>query len=157
AERARRIIESEGGSDAGEAPARRWFEHRYSMSFSQIPVFRAGAFDDTMEVAAPWSRFGEMFDSGRAALARHVLVLADVAQVYPDGCSVYFPFGIAPGRDASMLSIYDAAWRDALAAVHAAGGAISHHHGIGRSKAAALERDLGPSASVMRGVLRAWD
>ena len=51
-----------------------------------------------------------------------------------------------------MLEIYDAAWRDARAAVHAAGGAISHHHGIGRSKASALERDLGPGANVLRSV-----
>ena len=157
AERARRIVRREGGEDAGEGPARRWYEHRYSVSFTQIPVFRAGAFDDTMEVAAPWSRFEELFATVRDALARHVLVLAHISHAYPDGCSVYFSFGIAPGEEASMVEIYDAAWRDALAAVHAAGGAISHHHGIGRSKAAALERDLGSGADVLRRVLGAWD
>jgi alkyldihydroxyacetonephosphate synthase len=157
AERARRIVKSEGGSELGDGPARRWYEHRYSVSFKQIPVFRAGAFDDTMEVAAPWSRFEELFTSVRAALAKHVLVLAHISHVYPDGCSVYFTFGIAPGQDASMLSVYDAAWSDALAAVQAAGGAISHHHGIGRSKAEALESDLCSGAGVLRSVLAAFD
>ncbi len=157
AERARRLVKREGGEDVGEAPARRWYEHRYAVSFQQIPVFRAGAFDDTMEVAAPWSRFEELFATVREALTRHVLVLAHISHAYPDGCSVYFTFGIAPGKGSSMLEIYDSAWRDALAAVHEAGGAISHHHGIGRSKALALERDLGPGADVLRRVLRAWD
>jgi alkyldihydroxyacetonephosphate synthase len=155
--RARRILQREGGQDAGEEPARRWYDHRYSVSFSQMPVFRAGAFDDTMEVAAPWSHFEGMFDAVRNALARHVLVLAHISHIYPDGCSVYFTFGSGPRQDASLLSIYDAAWRDALAAAQEAGGTISHHHGVGRSKAHALERELGAGSSVLRQVLGAWD
>lgn len=157
AERARRVALREGADELGEGPARRWYEHRYSVSFTQMPVFRAGAFNDTMEIAAPWSRFEAMFSAVRQALARHVLVLAHVSHVYPDGCSVYFSFGSGPRRSAGLLEIYDAAWRDALAAAHEAGGAISHHHGIGRSKARALERDLGPAAGVLRRVLAAWD
>ncbi len=156
AARASELLAREGGEALGEGPARAWYEHRYSVSFSQSPVFRAGAFNDTMEVAAPWSRLDELFKNVRSALGRHVLVLAHLSHAYPDGCSIYFTFGAArTGGDA--LATYDSAWRDALAAAHESGAAISHHHGIGRSKAAALEADLGPSAAVLRRVLSAWD
>ena len=50
----------------GEGRRAHWLAHRYSVSYRQAPVFMAGAFSDTMEVAAPWSRLGELY----AACAR---------------------------------------------------------------------------------------
>ena len=35
-------------------------------------------------------------------------------------------------------ALYDRAWRSAMDAAIAAGGTLSHHHGVGRSKAPAL-------------------
>ncbi|HEV8247039.1 MAG TPA: FAD-linked oxidase C-terminal domain-containing protein, partial [Polyangiaceae bacterium] len=157
AARAGELARREGGEALGERPARAWYEHRYAVSFNQSPVFRAGAFNDTLEVAAPWSRIDELFHAVRKALARHVIVLAHLSHAYPDGCSIYFTFGGAARSGTSALGAYDSAWREALVAARDAGGAISHHHGIGRSKAEALEADLGPAAAVLRRVLRAWD
>src|SRR5262249_28070968 len=51
-QRARRLLEREGARDDGQGPARAWFEHRYSVSYRQAPVFAAGAWVDTMAVAA---------------------------------------------------------------------------------------------------------
>jgi alkyldihydroxyacetonephosphate synthase len=157
AARATALLERERARSLGEAPARRWYEHRYAVSFKQSGVFRSGAFSDTLEVAAPWSRLEGLFDGVRRALGRHVLVLAHLSHAYPDGCSIYFTFTGAAASSERALAVYDSAWRDALAAARDAGGAISHHHGIGRSKARALADDLGPAVPLMRRVLRAWD
>jgi alkyldihydroxyacetonephosphate synthase len=157
AARATALLERDRANPLGEAPARRWYEHRYAVSFKQSGVFRSGAFSDTLEVAAPWSKLEALFEGVRNALGRHVLVLAHMSHAYPDGCSIYFTFtGAAPSGERA-LAVYDAAWRDALAAARSAGGAISHHHGIGRSKAQALADDLGPAVPLMRRVLGAWD
>src|SRR5690606_25224805 len=123
------------GKALGEGPARNWIEHRYSVSYRQAPVFRLGAFSDTMEVAAPWSRLGELYDAVRAALGKHVLVMAHLSHAYPDGCSIYFTFSGVASNDAKAAQKYDAAWRAALDAAIGAGGTLSHHHGVGRSKA----------------------
>src|SRR5262249_12475492 len=142
-DRARLVAERYGARSLGEAPARHWLDHRYGVSYRQSPVFMAGAFSDTMEVAAPWSRLGALYDAVREALGRHVFVMAHLSPAYPDGCSIYFTFaGSAPSPEAAAAK-YDAAWRAALDAAIGAGGTLSHHHGVGRSKAPKLGAELG--------------
>ena len=162
---ARRIVEASGGSWDGEAAARRWLAHRYSVSYRQAPVFAQGAFVDTMEVAATWSRLGALYDAVRAALGRNVFVMAHFSHAYPDGCCIYFSFagGADPGLvrelgwDAACEATYDRTWKAALAAAVEAGGTLSHHHGVGRSKAPRLGAELGHGLHVVRSLMRAFD
>ncbi len=156
-EKARRIAARNDGKDLGDGPAHHWFEHRYSVSYRQAPVFMAGAFSDTMEVAAPWSKLEGLYDNVRRAMRRHVFVMAHFSHAYPDGCSIYFTFaGSAPTRVAAEEK-YDAVWRDAMAAVLASGGTLSHHHGVGRSKAPMLGEELGLGAHVVRAMAGVFD
>jgi alkyldihydroxyacetonephosphate synthase len=146
-----------GGKPLGEGPARHWLAHRYSVSYRQAPIFRGGAFSDTMEVAAPWSRLGALYDGVRRALGKHVFVMAHLSHAYPDGCSIYFTFaGSAESNDAAAAR-YDQAWREALPAAIEAGGTLSHHHGVGRSKAPRMGSELGLGVEVVRGLMRALD
>lgn len=146
-----------GGVDLGEGPARKWLEHRYSVSYRQAPVFRSGAFSDTFEIAAPWSRFKALYDGVRRALSERVFVMAHLSHAYPDGCSVYFSFAGSAATDAEALRLYDATWATAMQAALEAGGTISHHHGVGRSKAPRLGEELGRGVEVVRGLMRAFD
>lgn len=157
AEQAIRICNRLGGKPRGEGPARNWLEHRYSVSYRQSPVFRLGAFSDTMEVAAPWSKLGTLYDAVRAALGKHVLVMAHLSHAYPDGCSIYFTFSGAASDDDKARAKYDAAWRAALDAAIGAGGTLSHHHGVGRSKAPRLGRELGFGVELVRRLQRSLD
>ena len=157
ASRAARLAAEAGGRSLGEGPARRWLQHRYSVSYRQSPVFRSGAFSDTFEVAAPWSRLGELYESVHRALDGRVFVMAHLSHAYPDGCSIYFSFAGAAATDDQALAVYDAAWKDALGAALAAGGTLSHHHGIGRSKAPRLGQELGAGVDVVRALMRALD
>ena len=146
-----------GGKPLGEGPAKHWLEHRYGVSYRQAPMFMAGAFVDTMEVAAPWSRLGDLFRNVREALGRHVFVMAHLSHAYPDGCSIYFTFA-GGGKDAAAQeTAYDAAWRAALLAALASGGTLSHHHGVGRSKAPALGAELGLGVDVVHALRRVFD
>lgn len=146
-----------GGKALGEEPAKHWLSHRYAVSYRQAPMFMSGAFVDTMEVAAPWSRLKELYDNVRAALGRHVFVMAHLSHAYPDGCSIYFTFA-GGGADASAQeAAYDAAWRSALDAALASGGTLSHHHGVGRSKAPALGSELGLGVEVIHALRKTLD
>jgi alkyldihydroxyacetonephosphate synthase len=162
ADAARAILSRAGGKFEGEGPARKWLDHRYAVSYRQAPVFAAGAFVDTMEVAATWSNLPSVYDSVRRALGAHVFVMAHLSHAYPDGCCVYFSFaGSAAtgqgGWDAACEATYDRAWRDALRAVGEAGGTLSHHHGAGRSKAPRLAQELGTGVDVVRALKKAFD
>lgn len=151
------IVARHGGRGLGEGPARHWWAHRYAVSYRQAPVFRRGAFSDTMEVAAPWSRLGDLYRAVRTALGREVFVMAHLSHAYPDGCSIYFTFAGAAASDDAAMGVYDRAWRAALAAALEAGGTISHHHGVGRSKAPRLGDELGGGIDVVRALMRAFD
>jgi alkyldihydroxyacetonephosphate synthase len=154
---ARAIARRRGATDLGEEPARHWLKKRYAVSYRQAPMFMAGAFVDTMEVAAPWSKLGGLYRAVREALGPRVFVMAHLSHAYPDGCSIYFTFA-GTGRDvAAEIDTYDAAWRDALDAAIAAGGTLSHHHGVGRSKAPKLGAELGLGVDVIHALRGVFD
>ncbi|WP_437647031.1 FAD-binding protein [Sorangium sp. So ce362] len=155
--RAAAIAERGGARPLGEEPARHWLAHRYSVSYRQAPVFMAGAFSDTMEVAAPWSRLDALYRSVRKALGRHVFVMAHLSHAYPDGCSIYFTFAGSAPTVAAAEAKYDAAWRAALDAAIDAGGTLSHHHGVGRSKAPRLGAELGLGVDVIHALRGVFD
>jgi alkyldihydroxyacetonephosphate synthase len=161
---ARAVVETKSRARyEGEGPARKWLAHRYSVSSRQAPVFASGAFSDTMEVAATWSRLGALYDGVRRALGEHVFVMAHFSHAYPDGCCIYFSFAgsASHGRgetwDETCAEVYDAAWKAALDAAVAAGGTIAHHHGVGRSKAPRLGAELGAGLDVVRKLKLAFD
>lgn len=163
--RARSRLEARGARYEGEGPARKWLAHRYSVSYRQAPVFTSGAFSDTMEVAASWSKLGALYDGVRKALGKNVFVMAHFSHAYPDGCCIYFSFaGSAPPRtadggwDDASEAVYDRTWQAALAAAVDAGATLAHHHGVGRSKAPRLAAELGATGiSTARAVKRAFD
>lgn len=157
------ILERRKAKPEGEGPARKWFLHRYSVSYRQAPVFASGLFSDTIEVAAPWSRLSALYDGVRKALGDHVFVMAHLSHAYPDGCCIYFSFAGSGRRgdgewERSSEEVYDRAWKAALAAAVNAGGTLAHHHGVGRSKAPRLREELGQGGIASFAALkRAFD
>jgi alkyldihydroxyacetonephosphate synthase len=157
AARAEALVQKVGGRALGEGIARHWFSRRYAVSYRQSEVFRTGAFSDTMEVAAPWSRLSALNHAVHAALGRHALVMAHMSHAYPDGCSIYFTF-VARPRKSGAVRTHETLWREALAAAHEAGGTVSHHHGVGRLRGEFLAQELGAGGAFsLAAVKRAWD
>jgi alkyldihydroxyacetonephosphate synthase len=152
---AERLLRELGGESLGEAPARTWLEHRYAVSYRQSKVFQQGAFNDTLEVATTWARLSSVYAAVRAAAGAHALVLAHLSHAYPDGCSIYFTLVATRAGDA--LVRYDALIDAALGAALAEGATLSHHHGVGASKAHWLDAELGGGLDTLRRLRRAWD
>ena len=140
------------GRDLGAGPGERWFAHRHQVSFKLAPVFAAGAWADTMEVATSWSRLPALHDAVREAIGDHAAVMAHFSHAYPAGCSIYFSFAGAGDLDA-----YAACWAAALAAAQAAGATVTHHHGVGELKARAAAAEAGPALRLWREVRHAHD
>jgi alkyldihydroxyacetonephosphate synthase len=153
--RAERLLRPLSAVSLGEKPARAWLAHRYAVSYRQSKVFQQGAFNDTLEVAAPWARLAEVYRAVRAQAGRHALVLAHLSHAYPDGCSIYFTF--VATRAGAALSRYDALLDAALGAALGEGATLSHHHGVGTSKAHFLDAELGGGVATLRRLLTAWD
>ncbi|HMG54035.1 MAG TPA: FAD-binding oxidoreductase [Kofleriaceae bacterium] len=150
-------LEVAGARDRGEDPGWAWLRHRYAVSYKMSPVFRDGAFVDTMEVASSWERLMDLYHSVRAAIGRHALVMAHFSHAYPDGCSIYFTFvGTAPDSVAAER-LYDAIWRDGLDATTQVGGTISHHHGVGLLKAPFMAAEHREAMAIFEAAKAALD
>jgi alkyldihydroxyacetonephosphate synthase len=146
-----------GAEPRGEAPAEHWFRHRYDISYKGAPLFREGAFVDTMEVAAPWDRIETLYERVRAALAARAFTLAHFSHAYLDGCSIYFTFAALCPSERETRERYLECWRAGMEATLDAGGTISHHHGIGLLKADFMRREIGPFLDVFCALKRAID
>ena len=160
------IVAERGGAGLGDQPARHWHAHRYDVSYRLADFIKpGGAFGDavavdTCELAAPWGRLPEAYESVRAALAARMdLVVCHASHAYLDGAALYFTFGAAGhGDEVAVLDRYDAAWTGALDAAVAAGATITHHHGVGLVRGPWMEAELGQGGmTVLRRMQAALD
>jgi len=147
---AREVCGAGKAKDLGEGPGRYWLKHRYSVSYKLSPLFDAGYFADTMEVATTWENLRNLYDEVREAISRYGLVMAHFSHAYPEGCSIYFTFLGYRESEEESRRLYDRIWHDALRACVGAGGTISHHHGIGALKAAFMADEWGPAMEWLR-------
>ena len=150
-------LEAAGAKDLGEDPGWAWLRHRYAVSYRMSPVFRDGAFVDTMEVASSWDRLQDLHRSVREAIGKHALVMAHFSHAYPDGCSIYFTFAAHAADAASSERLYDAIWRDGLEAATRVGGTISHHHGVGLLKAPYMAGEHREAMSLFEAAKQSLD
>jgi alkyldihydroxyacetonephosphate synthase len=161
-----RLLGGEGAEDLGPSHGEKWLANRYRISYRQSPLFSAGAFVDTMDVATTWDRLVLLYRAVREAVAEHAFVMAHFSHAYLEGCSIYFTLvglaGAPAGEsDADDLEAaegrYDACWKAALSAACDAGATLSHHHGVGLHKQFYLPREHGEGMRQLRALKQAFD
>jgi alkyldihydroxyacetonephosphate synthase len=133
--------------DAGES----WARDRYHGPYLRDALLDAGALVETLETVTFWSSLPDLYAAVSGALRGALgaqgtppVILCHISHVYPSGASLYFTVGCAQLEDAVRQ------WRRAKAAasdaILAAGGSITHHHGVGLDHRDWYEREIGPTA-----------
>jgi alkyldihydroxyacetonephosphate synthase len=136
----------------------RWMEHRNDVSALEALITR-GFVVDTMEVSASWRVLPDVYERATAAIrgVEHTMVAsAHQSHSYSDGACLYFTFAGRP-PEADREAYYRAAWDAGQRAVIAAGGALSHHHGVGLNRARFVEEALGSGFGVLQSVKNTLD
>lgn len=162
AERAavQRQLEQSGGQPAPAAATEHWLEER-----NKVPTFRSflesGVVVDTIEVAAPYSKIGKVYDAAVARLGAIPGIWngsAHSSHAYRTGLNLYFSFAVQPESKANLRAAYHECWRAVMESCLDLGGSIAHHHGIGRVRREWLARELGSAGvATLRSVQRALD
>jgi alkyldihydroxyacetonephosphate synthase len=131
--------------DAGAA----WSRDRYRGPYLRDALLDAGALVETLETVTFWSSLGGLYAAVSAALRESLtdqgsppVILCHISHVYPAGASLYFTVGCAALDD--PVSQWRAAKRAASDAILAAGGSITHHHGVGRDHLEWYIKEVGP-------------
>jgi alkyldihydroxyacetonephosphate synthase len=161
----REAARAAGGQDLGEGHGTHWWQHRndavdlYRRIMGPERLFGPGVVVDTMEVAGLWGALPELYRAVGAALGRHAeAVGCHVSHVYRSGASLYFTFLLRGADDHDVERRYLAGWQDAGTSCRAAGGTITHHHGVGRLKAGFLPAELGEEGvALLRRIKAAVD
>ena len=136
----------------------RWMHHRNDVSGLEA-LTRKGFVVDTMEVSVPWSSVGGVFDAARGALLAvpHArAATCHLSHSYGDGACLYFTFAATPPAD-QREATYVAMWDAGSRAVLAAGGNLSHHHGVGMNRSRFMAEALGPALDVLATIKHALD
>lgn len=135
-----------------------WMAHRNDTTALQ-GLTRKGFVVDTMEIAAPWSMLDDVNTAAVEALMAvpHALVAScHLSHSYLDGACLYFSFAARPPAE-EVDATYRAMWDAGQRAVLAAGGNLSHHHGVGLNRGRFVAEALGPAFDVLVALKRSLD
>ncbi len=150
----------------GERPGRRWLADRFRHPYLRDALLDLGIATDTVESAAPWSRLPDLsravrtaFDHSLGAEHERGAILCHVSHAYGDGASLYFTFFFRCPEDADQsVARWASIKRAVTTAIHAAGGTLSHHHGVGVWHAPWLPKEIGPDGMrVLAAAAQALD
>lgn len=156
-QRAIDILAREGGVDSGSRLGEAWLEKRYAVGFKQTKMMNLGAWVDTMEVATTWDRLEALYDNVRRAVTPNAFIMAHFSHAYREGCSIYFTMAGHKKDPLRAEQHYERTWELAMDAVIASGATVSHHHGIGLHKMAAMTREHGAMLKTWHAIKGALD
>jgi alkyldihydroxyacetonephosphate synthase len=147
------------GTPTGEDPVRHWWAERNHVP-SLTDLVARGFVVDTIEVTADWGHIGELYREVIAAVGTVkdlIVVSGHSSHSYAQGTNIYFTFVAQPADPAVAESTYLECWERAMQATVRCGGAISHHHGIGRLRREWMRDEHGAGIEVMRAIKKALD
>ncbi|MGH9300619.1 MAG: FAD-linked oxidase C-terminal domain-containing protein, partial [Acidimicrobiales bacterium] len=139
-----------------------WMGHRNDVS-ALASLYQHGIVVDTIEVCAPWSKLAGLYGGvveGLGTVEGLLACSAHQSHAYVDGACLYFTFAgrtSDPDDDDWAESFYRLCWSRVMAATMAAGGSISHHHGIGLVRSGYMSDALGSGFAVLGSIKQALD
>lgn len=159
----RALIEANGGTSLGEAPARAWEQGRFDAPYLRDSLLSAGALCETLETATTWSKVPtlkaavtEALTSTLSASGTNALVMCHISHVYPTGASLYFT--VVAGQRGDVAQQWHAAKVAACDAIVASGGTITHHHAVGADHRPWMTAEIGElGVQVLRAVKQTLD
>jgi alkyldihydroxyacetonephosphate synthase len=152
----------------GRGPGEDWRRTRFRLPYRRDTLLDRGVGVEIVETAASWSRLEAIPAAVRQAVesaaqetlpaeGARALVLCHAAHADVNGASLSFTI-VFPRRLEGDIAQAQKIKTAATEAILAAGGALSHHHGIGRDHLAWMERETSkPGLDVLRAVKKTLD
>ncbi|TFG98025.1 FAD-binding oxidoreductase [Candidatus Thorarchaeota archaeon] len=147
-----------GGTDHGEGPAKRWWEHRYDMYYPSRLTTSGFAIGDTIDIVATYDKLENVYHAMKEAMEAHdAIVMSHFSHMYQNGGSIYMIFFSSRASAEDAWETYKKIWDDGVAACLREGGTMSHQHGIGLSRSTYIEGELGSAFHVLKQIKEVLD
>ena len=150
----KRISRKFGAFSLGAKPTKKWLEQRYSSSYLRDPLMDLGIMTDTFETAVMWDNLIPLWTEVRKYLKIRykTLVMVHISHVYENGANLYFTF-LSPMKKGDELNEYIEYHKGIINTIQVNKGSLSHHHGIGRTLAPWMKKELGKeSLNLMQAI-----
>ena len=148
-----RICIEEGGTDQGEGPSKRWWEHRYDMYYPTRLTTSGYAIGDTIDIVATYDKLENVYHSMKKDMeAKDAVVMSHFSHMYQNGGSIYMIFFTSQPDAETAWNTYKQIWAAGIAACHREGGTMSHQHGVGLTRSSYTEDELGSSFYVLKKI-----
>ena len=145
-----------GASRAGPALGEDWLLGRFHGPYLRDALLDIGGFAETFETVTAWSALPALYAAARQAAVTAltsavadsgadrvgVLVLCHISHVYRSGASLYFTVICRLPDD--PIAAWDRVKATITDVIVAAGGSITHHHGVGTTHRPWLSHEIGP-------------
>ncbi len=147
---ANRLIGRAGGvALASSVMGRLWEHSRFRSPYFRNGLWERGYSVDTLETAVNWSKANKAMSAieqaiKEAAQGEPTLIFSHLSHMYSQGCSIYTTYIFKnSGSYGALLERWKRYKNAASGAIVAAGGTISHQHGVGRDHAPWLKYEKG--------------
>lgn len=122
---------------------------------------------ESFEASVPWDKMDKLcynvkdrvHQSARSkGVKDYIFVSSRVTQVYETGCTVYIYFGFSYRGLEDPLEVYEQVEHDARDEILRCGGALSHHHGVGKIRKSFMDSVVGETGiRMLRAVKKEVD
>jgi alkyldihydroxyacetonephosphate synthase len=159
-----RIARRHRGFKGGAENGRRGYALTFGIAYIRDFVLRHHVLGESFETSVPWSRAQELIERVKARiLAAHrahglpgnPFVSCRVTQLYETGCCLYFYMAFYAGGVTDPVGVYHQIEKAAREEILAAGGSISHHHGVGKLRLPFVQDIMSPAMMEWRSKLKA--
>jgi alkyldihydroxyacetonephosphate synthase len=146
------------GTDLGDGPSKRWWEHRYDMYYPTRLTTSGFAIGDTIDIVATYDKLENVYHSMKKAMeASEAIVMSHFSHMYQNGGSIYMIFFTSQPDAQTAWATYKKIWDDGVEACLKEGGTMSHQHGVGLSRSTYTEHELGSVFQVLKKIKETLD
>lgn len=143
----KKITKNQGAFFIGAGPTKKWLEQRYSSAYLRDPLMDLGIMTDTLETAVMWDNLIPLWNAVRNYLKsrKKTVVMVHISHVYENGANLYFTF-LSPMQKGNELNDYHEYHKGIIETIQSHKGSLSHHHGVGKTLASWMEKEIGSDA-----------
>jgi alkyldihydroxyacetonephosphate synthase len=152
------------GFKGGAENGKRGYLLTFGIAYIRDFVLQHNILGESFETSVPWSQAQELVDRVKRAiyeahderkLPGRPFVSCRVTQIYETGCCIYFYMAFYARGVADAVGAYHEIESIARREVIAAGGSISHHHGVGKLRLPFVNDIMSPAMQTWRDQMKA--
>lgn len=158
------LAKRHGGRKGGAENGKRGYMLTFGIAYIRDFVLRHHILGESFETSVPWSQAQELIERVKRRiyeahderkLPGRPFVSCRVTQLYETGCCIYFYMAFYSKGVKDPVGDYHEIEAEARKEVIAAGGSISHHHGVGKLRLSFVRDIMSPAMVTWRESMKA--